>query len=384
MSDAGGEQPEKRVSWAELFFDLVFVVAVTRVSGLLGRNHDWGDLLRALIVFVPIYWLWVGTSIQTNIQDTSRPSLRLRIFAIALAGIFMALSLPEAYGRLGPLFAFAYWAGRLVIGVGMLRVAWRARSVPVNPFLVSIVLTGPMLIAGGFLPGHVREALWGAAALIDLSTPTVLRRVLRGMHYDAGHLTERFGLFVLIALGESVVSVGTSTDPRHLTLAQGFAVAAAFALSCGLWWVYFHFAADAMRYALATAKVQIDVTRLVLSYGHLLFIAAVILVAVGMRESIAVPGDDLGWAVSGLLVGGTALYLASFGFTRWAMFRLVSWTRLSAACVVLLVLPVARYVPALATLFALGVILAALNTIELMRVEQLGWRALLGRREPVR
>jgi low temperature requirement protein LtrA len=200
------------------------------------------------------------------------------------------------------------------------------------------------------------------------------------MRYDAGHLTERFGLFVLIALGESVVSVGTSADARHLTVAQGFAVAAAFALSCGLWWVYFHFAADAMRYALATARVQLDVTRLVLSYGHLLFIAAIIAVAVGMRESIDMPAHDAGWGLAGLLVGGTALYLAGFGFTRWAMFRLVSWTRLTAAGVVLLVLPLARVVPALATLVVLAVALAVLNTVELMRVEHLGWRTLLQRR----
>jgi low temperature requirement protein LtrA len=365
---------EKRVSWAELFFDLVFVVAVTRVSGLLEDDHSWGHLLRALVVFVPIYWLWVGTSIQTNIQDISRPGLRIRIFAIALAGTFMALSLPEAYGRLGPLYAFAYWLGRLVVGAGMVRGAIRDRRLPVNPFIVSIVLTGPMLIVGAFVPAPARLAIWGAAALIDLSTPTLMRRMLSSMHYDAGHLTERFGLFVLIALGESVVSVGTAASAAHLTVVQGFAVAAAFALSCGLWWVYFHFAADAMRHALATAKIQIDVTRLVLSYGHLLFIAAIILVAVGLRESIVAPAHPLSWAFCGLLVGGTALYLASFGFTRWAMFRLVSWTRLSAAAVVLVLLPLAPHVPALATLIGLAVVLAVLNAVELIRVEKIGWR----------
>jgi low temperature requirement protein LtrA len=390
MSEAGAlgteieqeveREVEKRVSWAELFFDLVFVVAVTQVSGRLEGQHSWADLLRALIVFVPIYWLWVGTSIQTNLQDISRPSLQLRIFAIALAGIFMAIALPEAYGRLGLLFALAYWLGRVVIGVGMVQAAIRSRRWPANPFTVSIAITGPMLILGALVHGDARELIWGAAALIDLSTPTLLRRLLRVIRYDAGHLTERFGLFVLIALGESVVSVGTLSEPGELTVAQGFAVGAAFVLSCGLWWVYFHFAADAMRHALATAKVQLDITRLVLSYGHLSFIAAIILVAVGLRESIAGPTDALSWAVAGLLVGGTALYLASFGFTRWAMFRLVSWTRLTAAAVVLVLLPIAPYVPALVTLFGLAVVLIVLNTVELMRVGQIGWSALLRRR----
>ncbi|HEX3335162.1 MAG TPA: low temperature requirement protein A [Jatrophihabitans sp.] len=368
---------DKRVTWAELFFDLVFVVAVTRVSGLLEHDHTWGGVLRAVVVFVPIYWLWVGTSIQANLQDTSRPLLRIRIFAIALAGVFMALSLEEAYHHLGLLFALAYWLGRLVMGGPMLLASARARTFELNPYSVSIVLTGPMLILGALAHGDARVAIWGAAALLDLATPTVFRERLRSLHLNPDHLAERFGLFVLIALGESVVSVGTST-PADLTVAQGCAVTAAFVLSCGLWWVYFHFAADAMRHAMATAKVQLDITRLVLSYGHLSFIAAIILVAVGLRESIADPGQALSWALAGLLVGGTALYLASFGFTRWAMFRLVSWTRLSAAAAVLALLPLAPHLPALVTLIALALVLAGLNTIELMRVEQIGWRPRRG------
>jgi low temperature requirement protein LtrA len=237
-----------------------------------------------------------------------------------------------------------------------------------------------MLVLGATLHGDARLAVWGAAALIDLATPSLLRARLRGMQYDAGHLSERFGLFVLIALGESVVSVVTSTGPGDLDLAHGCAVAAAFVVSCGLWWVYFYFAADAMRYALATAKVQLDITRLVLSYGHLSFIAAIILVSVGLHESIAHPGAALSWAYAGLLVGGVALYLASFGFTRWAMFRLVSWTRLIAAAAVLVLLPVATQVAALAVLVGIAVILVTLNVIEYARVERIGWRALLARR----
>jgi low temperature requirement protein LtrA len=371
---------EKRVSWAELFFDLVFVVAVTRVSGLLEHSHSWGGVGRAVVVFVPIYWLWVGTSIQTNLQDTSRPVLRIRIFAVALAGVFMALALPEAYGRLGLLFALAYWIGRLVLGISLVVASVRYRTVPINPYTVSMLLTGPMLVVGALVHGDAREAVWAVAALIDLSTPTVLRPQLRGMQLNAGHLAERFGLFVLIALGESVVAVGTAAGAKDLTVVQGFAVAAAFVLSCGLWWVYFHFAADAMRHAMATAKVQLDITRLVLSYGHLAFIAAIIFTAVGLRRSILEPSHHLSWAFTGLLVGGTALYLAAFGFTRWAMFRLVSSTRLTAAAVVLVLLPVAPHVAALATLIGLAAVVVVLNLVELMRVEQLGWRTLLAAR----
>lgn len=378
---SGGDstaEPEKRVSWAELF-DLVFVFAVTEVSTLLERDRSWGGLLRALIVFVPIYWMWVGTAIQTNLRDIAQPRLRLKVFAVALAAVFMAVAAPDAYGSLGLLFAAAYWAGRVVLGVDLLRRSARGTTMPVNPYTISMFLTGPLLVVGAPLHGSAREGIWAAAAAIDLATPTLLRSRLRNMHLNAAHLAERFGLFVLIALGESVVAIGESAHvDGHLGAARGFAVAAAFALSCGLWWVYFQFAADAVRHSLATAAVQLDITRM--SYGHLLFIAAIIAAAVGMHDAVIAPADHLEWGAAGLLYGGTALYLASFGFTRWAMFGLVSRTRLTTAAVVLVLLPTAPHLPALADLFALAIVLAVLNTYELTTAGRTGWRArLLGR-----
>lgn len=369
--------PEKRVSWGELFFDLVFVFAVTETSTLLAQDHSVAGLVRALIVFVPVYWVWVGTSVQANLHDVDRPRLRLGIFAIALAGLFMALALPDVYGDRALLFAGSYWGARLVLGGPMnLRGIWHA-----HPYSVSMFGTGPMFVVGALLHGPPREAIWAAAALIDLSTPTVLRSRLKGRHYDAAHLSERFGLFVLIALGESIVAIGASAQSDGAVgVGTGFAVAASFALSCGLWWVYFHFAADAVRHALATARIQLDIMRLVFSYGHLSFIAAIIVATVGMKAAVAAPARQLGWSLTGLLFGATAAYLATFGFTRWVMFRLVSVTRLTAAGVVLIALPAARYVPALAALIGLAVILAVLNVVEFARVERIGWRAVLARR----
>jgi low temperature requirement protein LtrA len=291
----------------------------------------------------------------------------------------MAVALPAAYDRLGLLFAGAYWAGRLVLGIGVVIASAHAGRIPLNPYTVSMAVSGPMLVIGACVHGTARELIWAAAALLDLSTPTLLKSRLRAMRLDAGHLAERFGAFVLIAIGESVVAVGASVDAEHLTVAKAIAVAVAFVVAAGLWWVYFHFAADAMRHAMATARVQIDITRNVLSYGHLFFIAAVILVAVGLRESIAAPGEHLSWRVAGVLLGGSALYLASFGFTRWAMFRLVSTTRLVAAAAVLALFAVVRFLPALATLAMLAAVLVVLNAVEWARVEHLGFRELAAR-----
>ncbi len=227
---------------------------------------------------------------------------------------------------------------------------------PITPPLISLVATGPLFVVGALVPAGPREAIWGLAAFIELAGPTALRGRLSGMHLDAAHLSERFGLFVLIALGESVVAIGVSAQAvDRFTVGVGGAVVAAFALSCGLWWVYFHFAADAMRHALATAEVQLHVTRLVLSYGHLAFISAIVLTAVGLHDVVSHPGEHLGWATAGMLVGGTALYLGTFGFTRWAMFRLVSTTRLTAAAAVLAFLPLAARLPGLVAVAILAV-----------------------------
>jgi low temperature requirement protein LtrA len=354
----------------------VFVFAVTEASALLETDHSWAGLLRALIVFVPVYWVWVGTAMLTNQLDADRPRLRLVVFAVGLASIFMAIALPDAYGPLGLMLAVAYWLARLVLGAGLL--LGDDRRSRVNPYTVSMIVTGPLLVVGAVLDETPRTVVWGVAAVIDLATPTLLRSRLLRMHVDAGHLAERFGLLVLIALGESVVATGISARAGHLDVAVGAAVGAAFALTAGLWWVYFHFAADAVRHALATAVVQLDITRLVLSYGHLMFIAAVIAIAVGLHGAVAEPLHQLSWGTAGLLFGGAALYLAAFGFTRWSMFRLVSRTRLTAAAIVLAMLPLAPLVPALAAVLALAAVIAGLNAFELRTNVRSGWRARVG------
>jgi low temperature requirement protein LtrA len=360
------EQSEKRVSPAELFFDLVFVFAVTEVSSRLTEDHRGLGLARSLVLFVPVFWVWVGTSLQANLRDVNRPALRLSLFGVALSGMFMALSIPYAFSSRGPVFALAYWAARLLLGLPLLRrygLVW-------NPYTVSILVTGPLLTIGALLPSDGRLALWAVAALLDLSTPTLFRKRLSRFRYDASHLAERFGSFVLIALGESVVAIGAAAQARGpLDVSTGFAVALAFAACCGLWWVYFQFAADAVRHALATATV--------LSYGHLSFIAAIIAVAVGMRGAVTRPTAGLGFSTAGFLFGGTALFLATFGYTRWRMFRLMSWTRLTAAAAAIVLLPLAAVLPSVAAIAVLTAVLAALNAVEYARVEHIGWRALL-------
>jgi low temperature requirement protein LtrA len=366
-AEDGNQDTEIRVTWAELFFDLVFVFAITGVSGLLRGEQSWGGVLRALIVFVPVYWCWVGASIHANTHDIENGLDRVGVFAVGLGGLFMALALPGAYEQRAALFAASYYAARLIL-VGLV---WRGRRMPLVTYLVPVLVSGPLLLAGAFLPPVVREALWAMAGLIDLATPTVVRRRLLGVRFSPAHLTERFGGFLIIALGESIVAIGApAAAARHLDGAVVATVAAAFVLACALWWVYFVYAASAIRFALRTASVPGDIIRQVLTFGHLSFIGSVIAVSVGVADAVAEPGHRLGGPAIGLLFGGCALYLATFGYTRWRMFRKVSTTRLGAAAVVLVLLPIAPWLPALALLSVLAVIVVALNVLEGLRVRR--------------
>lgn len=357
---------EKRVTWGELFFDLVFVFAVTQVSALLHHDHSWAGVGRAAVMFVPIWWAWVGTSIHANTHDVDNPIDRIGIFAVGLCGLFMALAVPEAYGHRGLLFGVAY----LVLRALLAALVFRGPRLVVNAFSIAIFVTGPLLVVGGLLPGGWRVAVWAVAAVIDLSAPALVRRRLAKVRFEASHLPERFGLVLIVALGESIVAIGASAADDPLVPARAFAVAAAFALACGLWWVYFAFAADAVRYAVATARVQTDIIRQVLAYGHLAFVGAVIAVAVGLAEAVAHPTGHLHPGVVGLLFGGCILYLATFGYTRWRMFRLVSWTRLGAAGVVAALLPAGAVLPAAVAVLLLAVAVAGLNVLEHVRVRR--------------
>ncbi|MFE2323549.1 low temperature requirement protein A [Streptomyces sp. NPDC059385] len=363
-------ETEKKVAWSELFFDLVLVFAVTQVSALLHHDHGWSGTGRAVIAFVPIYWVWVGNTVYSNTHDAERPLNRIALFAAGLCGLMMALALPEAFGDRGLLFAGAYFCARLLLAA-LAHVPGR-RPTP-TPAVLSVLISGPLLLAGGVLDGGARIGLWALAAAVDLAAPRLTRRNMMRLDFESGHLAERFGLFVMIALGESIVAVGAPVaSAPELGAGSLTAVAVAFTLVCSLWWVYFHLAASAVRHGLETAAVRADVARQVLSYGHLSLIASVIAVAVGMAEAVAHPGQRLPLGVAALLYGGCALYLATFGYTRWHLFRSWSVTRLVAAAVTLALLPPAALLPSLGALALLTALVTVLNLTELALVRTRG------------
>lgn len=351
----------KRVTWIELFLDLVFVFAVTSVSELLHDDHSWAGTLQALVVFVPIYWVWVGVTMFANIHDADGGRSRFVIFAVAFCGLVLGLSLHGAFGDAALIFGCTYWVARLVL---LVAVRGRPNRGAFITFTIGAFVTGPAFVVGALLPPDQRTVMWAIAAVVDLSVPFFARRRLATAPFDAGHLAERFGLFIIIALGETVLETGRAAGEREWDALTIAGLAAAFAVCGGLWWVYFVYAAPAIHSAIEGASVAIEIIRPVLSYGHLVFIAGIVSVAVGLGEAVRLPLSPLHLDVASLLLGGAALYLVAFAFTRWRMFHTLAAPRLIAAATCLGLIPVTTIVPAVVGLTVLAGALLALNMVE--------------------
>jgi low temperature requirement protein LtrA len=362
----------KRVTWLELFFDLVFVFAVTTASELVRHEHSWVGVFRALVVFIPVFWVWVGGTMHANLHDIDSVRGRLGMFGVAFCGLVLGLTLPATFEHSAVWFAGAYWAARIVLWLSIRGLPHRDAFMT---FTVGAFLTGPAFVLGALLPPGPRTGVWAVAAATDLSVPFLARRRLSTAPFDASHVAERFGLLVIIALGETVVATGAAAQEGDLDAVRLAALAASFTVCCGLWWVYFAFSAEAIHGAIEAATARIEVIRPVLSYGHLAFTAGIIAVAAAIGTAVRAPQQHLHTDMAALLFAGTALYLAAFGFTRWHMFHTLATTRLVGGAVCLALIPVSPSVPAVASVSVLAVLLIAVNVVEHHLVPRTRYRA---------
>ena len=351
----------KRVSWVELFYDLVFVFAVTQIADIFAENVSWRGLVEAWVIFTPFWWSWVGTAILSNLTDLEHIRHRLRMFGIGLATLLMTVAAPSAFTSRGVFFAAVFVVLRLTL------VWWSVdqfHGVRFNPFTASAFVTAPLFLATSFLPSDQKLMAWTALMVAELSTSWLFRNRLKVLRVDTSHLPERFGLVIMIALGESVIVAGQAIG-NHFDVARILALAGCFAFVCGLWWIYFHFSIKAVAYKLMSEDNQSRIIREVLSYGHYALTCSIIAIATGMRFVVARPGAHLPAAQVWLLCGGTALFLAVFAWQRWGMFWMLSVTRAPAAMLAVLLGLVGGWLPALVLVVLLVAVLAGLAMVEL-------------------
>jgi low temperature requirement protein LtrA len=361
-ADTGPNAHGQRVSWAELYFDLVFVFAVTQVASAAQNAGSAVAVGRALVLFIPFWWTWVAVCILYNGVELVSTRRHLKVFALGLGAFIMSIAVPDAYGQRGPVFAFCYLGLRVLLAWAMQRRGFfRDR---LNPYMVSATVSAPLIVLGSFTALPARGWIWLAAAVLELATPTLLRSRMSGLHFDAAHLPERFGLFVIIVLGEIVVGVGVQESREGLGWSALTALVLAFVLTCGLWWTYFHYSASAIEHALREARIQSVLVRSVFSHGHLAMIIGLILIAAGLAQAVREPLRHANGVHAYFLAAGTALYLLAFCYTRARMFGGMGVARLVGGLTAGALAALGPFVPAIATLAALVSLLISLNVFE--------------------
>jgi low temperature requirement protein LtrA len=370
----------RRVRPLELFFDLVFVFAITQVTGLMSADPTWPGLGRGLLVLGAIWWAWGSYSWLTNTIDPDAPVGRLSVLAAMTAMLIVALAVPEAFGSDALLFACAYFVVR---ALHIVVYAYAAEEVTVQAAaraLAPTSIAAPALLVGaGFLDGAAQAVVWCVALAIDYSGPYL--RGVEGLTVSPSHFAERYGLIVIIALGESIVAIGVGVAGRELGAGEIAAATGGLAVAAAMWWTYFDVVAVVAerRLSEASGHARARLARDSYSYLHLPLIAGVVLVALAIKKTLEHVGEPLEEAPAVALCAGVALYLLALVAFRLRVARTLNVERLVAAAVSLALLPLALSTAALAALAAVAALLAALVAFEAIRFR--AERATLASRE---
>jgi low temperature requirement protein LtrA len=308
-----------RVTYAELFFDLVFVFAVTQISHtLLGRFTALGALETTLLL-LSVWWAWVYTSWVTNWFIPELTPVRILLFLLMLGGLVLSTSIPKAFESRGLWFALAYAGMQLGRTLFWLLSTPRARILArMNAFRVLVWLSVSSIfwIAGGFAEGQQRLALWAVALGIEYVSPAVRFWIpkygassVMDWYVDDGHMAERCAGFIIIALGESIVVTGATFADLAWTTATVTAFLSAFIGALAMWWIYFHKGAEAGSELISKSSESGRLARLAYTYLHLPIVAGIILSAVADELVLTHPADrsDLKTVLSA--IGGPLLFL---------------------------------------------------------------------------
>ena len=357
------------VSPLELFFDLVFVLAITQCTALMADDPTWQGIARGLVVLGLLWWSWVGYAWLTSVVDPDEGGVRVALFAAMAALLVTSLCVPDAFGDLGLTMAIAY-GGVRAAHIGLFVLASRDDAGLRHSVLglgASTALGVAILVAGSFLSAGPRLGVWVAALALDMAGPLLIDT--SGWRLMPAHFAERHGLIIIVALGESIVAIGVGSEAG----VDGGVIAAAvlgIAVAFGFWWAYFDVSAllSARRLAeMPSIRDRNELARDAFSYLHLPMVAAIVLVALGMKSTLAHVADPLGWATSTALVGGTSLYLlAHVAFKRRSLGSFAA-PRLATALVLLAFIPLARQVAALVTVAVTAAVLWGMLTFESLR-----------------
>jgi low temperature requirement protein LtrA len=364
---------DERVTPLELFFDLVFVLAITQCTALMAHEHSWEGIAKGMLVLGILWWAWVGYAWLTSVVDPEEGTVRLVIFGATAALLVAALCVPTAFGASAGIFAGAYAIVRFA-QIWLFILA--SREDPglrhsVLGLAISTAIGCGLIGAAAFADGTLQGLLWALALLLDMGGPMFIDT--EGWRLVPHHFAERHGLIVLIALGESVVAIGAGAE-RGVDGGVVGAAVVAMVVAAALWWLYFDVVALVAARRLVNAEPGTErnaVARDSFSYLHLPMVAGIVLIALGVKKTLAHTGHELTTVAATALLGGAAIYLLAHVAFRWRNVRRFSSQRLIAAAACGALLPLAVAVPALAAMGMLAAVLAAVVLYEHVRFAEL-------------
>jgi low temperature requirement protein LtrA len=363
MAEAG----EKRVAPLELFFDLVFVFALTQVTKLMADAPTWTGLGQGMLVLAALWWAWGAYAWLTNYIASEEDLERLLMFAVMGAFLVAALAVPHAFEENALLFAVAYAVARWLHIFIFAEANDDVDTADAIRRLARTALPGPALLIGAaFLDGTAQALVWVVALAIDFAGPFVFG--VKGFRVSPGHFAERFALIVIIALGESIVAIGTGIQGE---LDAGIVAGAllGLVLACALWWAYFDVVAlvSERHFREMRGEHMVRVARDSYSYLHLPMIAGIILVALGVKKAIGHVDDPLETVPAVALFGGIALYYAGHLGFRLRNVRTLNRPRLVAAVACVCLIPLSTEVDAIWALALAAAVTSAVIAYETIR-----------------
>jgi low temperature requirement protein LtrA len=363
------QKPEQRVTPLELFFDLVFVFAITQVTGFIAADPTWTRLCEALAILAVLWWAWVSYAWLGNTAASDEGAMRVVLLAAMGPLLVVSLAVPGAFGDDGLIFGVAYLGVRVLHLVGYAVVA---RGDPALRALVTrlastMVPAASLLVLAGFLDGAPRAACWIAALVVDYGGLAL--RGTEGWRVQPAHFAERHGLIIIIALGESIVSLGVGAGDLGLGASVIASALLGVVVAASLWWAYFDVVALAAEHRLQEADpvTQSRLARDSYTYLHFPMVTGIILFALGVKEALIGESHELSGVAAVSLCGGVALYLVALSAFKRRNYGSFNYPRLVAAAVLVALMPLAGTLDAVVALALVAAVTAALIVYETLR-----------------
>ena len=368
MSVPDATAAQQRTTPAELLWDLVFVFAVTQVTTLLYNDLSWTGFGRAMLVLALVWWAWSGFVWATNDLDPNDLPVRSVLFVAMILTFIVGLSLPMAFGEKGTVFALAYGGVRF-LHFGLYVESSRrggASLTAIAGFGATVAIGMTLLVVGSLVGNQARTWLWVAAAVIDYAGPAWLTRErLRGIQQVAvAHFAERYSLFIIICLGESIIAIGVGAANHDLNTELAAGVTFALLVTIGLWWAYFDRVAGEAENRLAAHEEPVLAAADAYSYLHLLLVSGIIVSAIGLKAAVGHSAESLSEGARLALCGGVALYLGGHIAFGLRLVGELSVAKAVAAGACMTIFIVAGESPAWATVGTLAGVLALLVVFE--------------------